>query len=147
MRVLLAGATGAIGQRLVPRLIAAGHDVTGIARGVNGLANSGAKRLRADIFDRSGLLHALAGEHYDAVIHQATALSGTPATHEQMRWTNRLRWEGTSTLLAAARLTGATRFVTASVFYGYGFRDHGDVELVETDEFGMTSGIRTDPVQ
>lgn len=147
MRVLLAGATGAIGQRLVPRLIAAGHDVTGIARGVNGLANSGARRLQADIFDRPGLLRALAGEHYDAVIHQATALSDTPATHEQMRWTNRLRWEGTSTLLAAARLTGARRFITASSYYGYGFEDHGPTPLVETDEFGALKTIRTDPVQ
>lgn len=139
MRVLLAGATGDIGRRLVPRLYAAGHEVVGLSRSVvNGI--------RVDLLDRDAVLDAVDGQQFDAVIHQATALGSGPATHSQMTRTNRLRSEGTSTLLAVARETGAQKFVTASVFYGYGFIDHGQRPLTEDDGFAQKSGGANDEV-
>jgi len=80
------------------------------------------------------------------VIHQATALADGPATHAQMTRTNRLRTEGTSTLLAVARHSGAKRFVAASAFYGYGFLDHGLTPLTEDDPFGFRDGSANDEV-
>ena len=92
------------------------------------------------------MLARLEGESFDAVIHQATALRDSPATHAQMMHTNRLRTEGTSTLLAVARRSGAKRFVTASVFYGYGFLDHGAAPLTEEEPFGLRDGSANDEV-
>ena len=92
------------------------------------------------------MLARLEGEAFDAVIHQATALSGPPATHAQMTRTNRLRTEGTSTLIAVARRSGAKRFITASSFVGYGFLDHGATPLTEDEPFGLRDGSANDEV-
>ena len=138
MRVLLAGSTGAIGPRLVRRLRDAGHEVTGLARS--------RAQLNVDLLDRSAVLDAVDGLEFDAVIHQATAMALGPATHSQMIRTNQLRSEGTSTLLAVARETGAKKFVTASVFLGYGFLDHGQTPLTEEDAFGFRTGTGSDEV-
>lgn len=139
MRVLLAGSTGAIGQRLVPLLGEAGHEVVGLAR-------SSSADVSVDLLDREAVLARLDGERFDAIIHQATALSTAPATHAQMARTNRLRNEGTSTLLAVARRSGTKRFVSASVFYGYGFLNHGAEPLSEDEPFGMRDGSANDEV-
>lgn len=138
MRVLLAGSTGVIGSELRRQLIDAGHEVTGIASTAGPRAELG-----VDLLDRDAVLRAVDGLGFDAVIHQATALRRPPLMASHMNRTNRLRTEGTSTLLAAARETGAAKFVTASVFYGYGFGDHGDEPLDEREPFG----IHTDAVQ
>jgi nucleoside-diphosphate-sugar epimerase len=147
MRVLLAGASGAIGRELVPRLLGAGHEVVGITRRRGSIASAGVTEVVADVNDRAGLLTALDGVKAQAVIHQLTALHRAPRGYRDMRETNRLRSEGTSTLIAAARAVGAKRFVAASVFYGYGFRDHGDAMLDETAPFGLPDGTRNDLVQ
>lgn len=140
MRVLVAGSTGVIGSELRRQLLAAGHEVTGIAR-------SERADLSVDLLDRDALLRAVDGLAFDAIVHQATALRRPPLTGLGMHRTNRLRSEGTSSLLAVARETGAGRFVTASVFYGYGFGDHGDEPLDESAPFGVATGSRSDPVQ
>jgi len=140
MKVLLAGATGAIGTPLAARLLAAGHEVTGLTR-----TESGAKRLRdagvepvvADAMDRSALLHALDGRSADAVVHELTALAKPPTRHRDMAQTDRLRTEGTRNLLEAARLLGARRFLTQSIAVGYGYTDHGPGTLTEDDPFGV----------
>ena len=147
MRVLLAGASGAIGRRLVPQLLAAGHEVVGLVRTPGTLAGTGAAELQARLLDRVGLLDAVAGESFDAVIHQATALKKPPTQYPHMATTNRLRTEGTSALIAAARATGAGRFVTASVFYGYGFQDHGPEALGESEPFARRTGTPVDDIQ
>ena len=147
MRVLLAGATGAIGRYLVPLLVAAGHEVTGVARTAGALAGTGASEIRADVTRREHFLQALAGHEFDAVIHQLSALVRTPLTFADMASTNRLRSEGTSTLIAAARLTGATKFVGASNVYGYGFLDHGRRLIDEEYPFGQLPGTKLDAVQ
>lgn len=138
MRVLLAGATGAIGSELRRQLIDAGHEVTGLARTATPRAQIG-----VDLLDREATLRAVDGLGFDAVVHQATALRRTPLAPRHMTTTNRLRTEGTSTLLAVARETGAKKFVTASAFFGYGFTDHGPQPIDESEGFGD----QTDPVQ
>jgi nucleoside-diphosphate-sugar epimerase len=144
MRVLLAGASGAIGHYLVPQLIEAGHEVIGITRRPGSLAATGATERVADISDRAAFLAALDGVHADAVIHQLTALKRPPLTHRDMAATNRLRTEGTSTLIAAARRMGADRMVAASIFYGYGFSAHDTSHVDETDFFGAPDGRNDD---
>jgi nucleoside-diphosphate-sugar epimerase len=146
MRVLLAGATGAIGRRVVPKLLAAGLGVTGLVRRPGALEGRGADEVVANLLDRFAVLDAVDELDFDAVIHQATDLALRPLRYSHMLTTNRLRTEGTSTLIAAARATGATRFVTASVFYGYGFSDFGTEPLDETETFGALGPRRLDPV-
>ncbi len=139
MRVLVAGATGAIGQVLIPELRAAGHEVIALHRGADaaaGLEASGATPVCADVLDRAGLVGALAGSAADAVIAELTALKKTPIRHRDMAMTNRLRTEGTANLLAAAPGLGARRFVTQSIVFGYGFGDWGGRVLTEADPFG-----------
>jgi nucleoside-diphosphate-sugar epimerase len=146
MRVLLAGATGAIGRYLVPQLVEAKHEVIGITRTPGSLAGTGAREIVADVLDRPALLTALDGIRADAVIHQLTALSKAPVRARDLRETSRLRVEGTSTLLAAARRVGAKKFVAASFFGGYGLTDHGRSPLLEVEPFGELDG-RTNAVQ
>ncbi|MCR3721754.1 MULTISPECIES: NAD-dependent epimerase/dehydratase family protein [Prauserella salsuginis group] len=145
MRILLAGATGAIGRRLVPQLLAAGHSVLGLTRCAHGatqLGAAGADAVRADVLDGEGLLAALAGCHADAVIHQATAIEGVPLRHRDLHATDRLRDRGTTNLLRAAELVGAHRFLTQSFFLGYGYRDHGDDLITEDSPFAEATGHR-----
>ncbi len=136
MRVLLAGGSGAIGRAMIPQLLAAGHEVTATTRTPGSLEGSGADELVADLRDRAGFLAVVADRRFDAVVHEATALRRPPLRHHDLRATDRLRHEGTSTLIAAARRTGATRFVAASSALGYGLRDHGMTPLDESAPFG-----------
>ena len=146
MRVLLAGATGAIGRYLVPQLLEAKHEVIGITRVAGALAKyDGVREIVADVLDRDAFLDAIDDVKADAIIHQLTSLSRTPATFRDMRMTNRLRAEGTSTLIAAAKRIGAKKFVAASFFGGYGFLDLGDETVDEHSPFGEPDG-RSDAV-
>jgi nucleoside-diphosphate-sugar epimerase len=136
MRVIVAGASGAIGQVLLPQLLAAKHEVFGITRRAGSLDGTGAHEIVADVMDRPALLAGVKGVKADAVVHQLTALKKAPRSMADMRETNRLRSEGTSSLIAAARATGAKKFVAASIFYGYGFGALGPTPLDETARFG-----------
>ncbi|HEU5333712.1 MAG TPA: NAD(P)-dependent oxidoreductase [Actinocrinis sp.] len=142
MKVLLAGATGALGIPLTRRLLDAGHEVVGLTRtesGAQRLRGLGARGVLADAMDADGLLRALKGESADAVIHQLTALKKMPMRAKDMELTNRLRTEGTANLLAAAREVGARRFVVQSFFGGYGLG--GDQRLItEDDAFAPAGG-------
>ena len=140
MRVLVVGASGAIGEFLVPQLVSARHTVIGVTRTAGSLSAFKAQEIVADLTDRDAFLAAIAGLKVDAVVHQATALSKAPLSYRDMRTTNRLRAEGTSTLIAAARQLGAKKFVAASFFGGYGFSDHGRQPLTETASFGQPDG-------
>jgi nucleoside-diphosphate-sugar epimerase len=138
VRVLLAGASGAVGTPLTRQLIAAGHDVIGITRSranAERLRTGGAEAVVADVMDRANLLAAVSDVRADAVIHELTAL-GTTKMREAMEGTNALRTTGTAHLLAAARAVGAHRFVTQSIVFGYGYRDHGPRVITEDDPFG-----------
>jgi nucleoside-diphosphate-sugar epimerase len=120
MQVLVAGATGALGRQLVPRLVAAGHDVFGMTRSTARkrlLRQLGATPLVADALDPDAVGRAVAQAAPEVIVHQLTALSGSfDARHFDRTFalTNRLRTEGTAHLLAAARAAGTRRFVAQS---------------------------------
>ena len=112
MRVFVAGANGAVGRRLVPMLVAHGHRVTGTTTSeasVDAVRALGAEPVVVDGLDGAAIGEAVARAEPDAIIHEMTALSGTPDFRHFDRWfalTNRLRTEGTEHLLAAAQASG-----------------------------------------
>jgi nucleoside-diphosphate-sugar epimerase len=120
MRVFVAGASGAIGSRLVPELIEHGHDVVGTATSESRLErvrSAGAEPVRLDLLDAAAVRRAVLEAEPEAVVHQATALSGVKFTRNLDKTfvqTNRLRTDGTDALLAAAREAGVDRFVAQS---------------------------------
>src|SRR3954465_15144150 len=120
MRVFLAGATGAIGRRLVPQLVAAGHEVTATtttAGKVDLLRELGAEPVVVDGLDAAAVGEAVARARPDAIVHQMTALSDNPDLKHFDRsfaTTNALRTRGTEHLLAAAEATGVQRVVVQS---------------------------------
>lgn len=119
MKVFLAGATGAIGRQLVPRLLHAGHDVVGMTRtpAKAGLVQEfGARAVVADALDAEQVAAAVAQAQPDAIIHQLTAISSLDMRHfdRDFALTNRLRTEGTDHLLSAGRAVGVQRFIAQS---------------------------------
>jgi len=120
MRVLVIGASGAIGVRLVPQLIEHGHDVIGTSRSERNaerLRALGAEAVALDLLDPGGVRRVVSETRPDAIVHQATALADAGFTRKLDRGfaqTNRLRVEGTDALLAAAREAGVQRFVGQS---------------------------------
>ncbi|WGW13642.1 NAD(P)-dependent oxidoreductase [Saxibacter everestensis] len=147
MRVIVAGATGTLGVPIVQHLIEAGHIVTGITRtreGADHLKALGATPIVADVMDRAGLLDTVKGNRAEAILHELTALKKAPAGHSAMAQTNALRVKGTTNLLDMAREVGATRFVTQSIVFGYGYYDHGTQVLTEESPFGRTDGTPFD---
>jgi nucleoside-diphosphate-sugar epimerase len=120
MRVFVAGASGAIGRRLVPQLLDRGHEVVGSTRSeekAQELRDLGAEPVMLDVLDEHAVQTTFAESRPDAVVHEATALSGSIDYRHFDRGfakTNRLRTAGTDTLLAAARAVGARRFVAQS---------------------------------
>jgi nucleoside-diphosphate-sugar epimerase len=120
MRVFVAGASGAIGTRLVPQLIVAGHEVIGTSRSpgnVKRLRALGAQPILLDLLDPRAVGEAVLEAVPDAIVHQATALADVRFSRNLDRSfaeTNRLRREGTDALLAAARAAGVRRFVAQS---------------------------------
>jgi nucleoside-diphosphate-sugar epimerase len=148
MRVLLAGASGTLGRALVPRLRAAGHHVIGITRSPASAARlqaQGADAVVADVLDREALLAAVRSLGADAVIHELTALRKPPLRYSGMSATNVLRERGTAHLLEAAREVGATRMLTQSIVFGYGFVRHHPEIVDESTPFGEPEGNRFDP--
>jgi nucleoside-diphosphate-sugar epimerase len=119
MRVFLAGATGVIGVRLVPLLVAEGHEVAGMTRSpgkVASLRELGAEPVVCDVFDASALTEAVGAFGPDLVMHQLTDLPDElDRIAEFAARNNRIRTEGTRNLLAAAREAGATRFLAQSI--------------------------------
>ncbi len=120
MKVFVAGASGAIGTRLVPQLLEQGHEVIGTSTSPASAARVralGAHALVLDLLDRGAVRRAVVEARPDAIVHQATALSGVKFSKELDRsfvGTNRLRREGTDALLDAAREIGVSRFVVQS---------------------------------
>jgi 2-alkyl-3-oxoalkanoate reductase len=138
MRVFVAGATGALGRRLVPLLVAGGHQVTAMTRSPGkaaGLRAAGAEPVVADALDRDAVLAAVAEARPEVVVHQLTALAGAldfRRFDESFAATNRLRTEGTDHLVAAARAAGARRLVAQS-FTGWPFARVGGPVKTEDD--------------
>src|ERR671926_45063 len=120
MKVFVAGATGALGKQLVPRLVAGGHEVTGMTRSESkrdAVRELGAQPVVADALDPDQVAGAVAEAEPEVIVHQLTALSGTPDFRRFERYfalTNRLRTEGTNHLLSAGRAVGVKRFIAQS---------------------------------
>jgi nucleoside-diphosphate-sugar epimerase len=124
MKVFVAGASGAIGRPLVPKLVEAGHEVTGMTRSqarAEEVRAAGAEAAVVDVFDRDGLRAAMAKAAPDVVVHQLTALPDRMNFRKKDLYsaTNRVRTEGTRNLLEAAREAGARRFLSQSIAFAY----------------------------
>jgi nucleoside-diphosphate-sugar epimerase len=117
MKILLAGATGAIGRLLVPLLMQAGHEVVGTTRNAAKaplIAAAGGRPLLVDALDRPALLTALAAERPDVVMHQLTDLS-----QRNFAGNSHLRVAGTRNLVDAALAVGVARMITQSIAWIY----------------------------
>jgi 2-alkyl-3-oxoalkanoate reductase len=143
MRVFVAGASGAIGSRLVPQLVERGHQVVATTRSTDKLDRLralGAEPVLLDVLDAVAVRRAVAEARPDAIVHEATALSGmTDMKHFDRSFaaTNRLRIGGTDALLAAARETGVRRFVAQS-YAGWPYARIGDAVKTEEDPLDPT---------
>ncbi|MEQ4209799.1 NAD(P)-dependent oxidoreductase [Actinopolymorpha sp. B17G11] len=140
MRVFVAGAAGAIGMRLVPQLVARGHQVTATTRStdkVDRLRGLGAEPVVVDGLDAAAVGEAVALAEPDAIVHQMTALAGKANLRRFDTWfalTNKLRTTGTEHLLAAAEAAGVGRFVAQSYTGWSNIRSGGPVKT-EDDPF------------
>jgi nucleoside-diphosphate-sugar epimerase len=145
MRIFIAGATGAIGRRLTPILLAAGHQVTGTTRSPEAarkLENAGVRAAVVDVFDAAALERAAIDAQPEVVVHQLTDL---PQTFDEKEVASsyprnaRIRVEGTRNLVAAARAAAARRFIVQSIAFAYAA---GREPHVEDDPLNLADGPR-----
>jgi nucleoside-diphosphate-sugar epimerase len=151
MRVFVAGGTGVIGRRLVPQLVARGHEVTATTTSAGKLgllAHLGAEGVVMDGLDAASVGEAVAAAQPDAIVNQMTGLSeahaGKPNLRKAGRFfaaTNRLRSEGTDHLLAAAEATGVSHFVAQGHASMNGIRKGGWVKT-EEDPLEVIEGTK-----
>jgi nucleoside-diphosphate-sugar epimerase len=149
VKIFLAGATGAIGRRLVPLLIGAGHFVSGTTRDadkVPALKRTGAQAIVLDVFNQRALHDAVARVKPDVIIHQLTNLPKVfdSARLAQMLAENaRLRVEGTRNLVSAARVAGARRIIAQSLAFAYaiGPEPHGEADPIASGEGNQPSAV------
>jgi len=143
MKVFVAGATGVVGKRLVPLLVASGYEVVGMTRTQareGWLRQVGAEAVVADGLDRAAVMQAVMRVEPDVIIHEMTGLTGVRSFKkfdDEFALTNRLRTEGTDYLLEAARAVGARRFIAQS--YGnWNYERTGTALKTEEDSFDPT---------
>jgi nucleoside-diphosphate-sugar epimerase len=151
MRVFVAGGSGVLGRRLVPLLVARGHQVTATTTGRAKLAlleQLGAEGVVMDGLDAAAVGEAVAAAKPDVVVNQMTALSeahaGKPNLRKPDRFfagTNRLRSEGNDHLLAAAEATGVSQFVAQGHASMNGVRTGGWVKT-EEDPLELLEGTK-----
>jgi nucleoside-diphosphate-sugar epimerase len=148
MRVFVAGASGAIGTRLVPQLVDRGHEVIGTSRSAEKAEHIralGAEPVTLDLLDRAAVRRAVLEAAPDAIVHQATALAELTFSRNFDRTfakTNRLRTEGTDALLAAAREAGVDRLVAQS-FASYRHAREGGPVKTEDDPLDPAPPAKT----
>jgi nucleoside-diphosphate-sugar epimerase len=151
MRVFVAGGTGVVGQRLVPQLVARGHQVTATTSSAGKLGllqGMGAEGVVMDGLDAVSVGEAVGAARPDAIVHEMTAIAGKPDLRHMDRWfaaTNRLRTEGTDHLLAAAGAAGVPHVVAQSYASWNGIRTGGWVKT-EEDELDPMTGTAARPV-
>jgi nucleoside-diphosphate-sugar epimerase len=145
MRIFLAGAAGAIGRRLVPLLLQAGHKVTGTTRTAekaHDLERAGVVPAVLDVFDAGAVAAAMRAARPEVVIHQLTDL---PREFDEAliaasyAKNARIRTEGTRNLIAAAQAAGARRFIVQSIAFGYA---PGGEPHPETDPLNLADPAR-----
>ena len=144
MKIFVAGATGAIGRRLVPHLVRRGHEVVGTTRTpakAELLRELGALPAVVDALDEPAVKAAIAAAQPDVVVHELTAIPQVVDPRRldgQFVETNRLRTEGTDHLMAAARSAGVRRIVAQSFAMWAYARTGGSIKTEE-------DAIETDP--
>jgi nucleoside-diphosphate-sugar epimerase len=145
MRIFLAGASGAIGRRLVPLLLRGGHDVTGTTRSAEvgqELARAGVTPAVLDVFDAAAVADAVRTARPEVVIHQLTDL---PREFDEARIAAsysknaRIRTDGTRNLVAAAQAASVRRFIVQSIAFAYA---GGGEPHVETDPLNLADPAR-----
>jgi nucleoside-diphosphate-sugar epimerase len=145
MRVLVAGGTGVLGRRLVPQLVARGHQVTATTTGpgkLGSLERLGAEAVVMNGLDGISVGEVVAAARPDAIVHEMTAIAGKPDLKHMDRWfatTNRLRTEGTDHLLAAAEATGVSH-VVAQGYAGWNGIRRGEWMKTEEDPLDLHVG-------
>jgi nucleoside-diphosphate-sugar epimerase len=137
MKVFVTGGTGAIGRRLVPRLVERGHAVVAVSRSAEKgeqLRSWGAEPISVDLLDPRAVRVAVAAAQPDAIVHEATALSGADFRRfdRSFALTNRLRTEGTDALVAGAREVGVGPVVAQS-YAGWPYAREGGAVKTEED--------------
>ena len=142
MNVFVAGATGAMGKQLVPRLIAAGHQVVGTTRSEAkqaALWDLGATPMVVDALDPDQVAEAVAKAQPDVIVHELTAIAALDMRHfdRSFAMTNRLRTEGTDHLLSAGRAVGVGKFVIQS-YTGWPYARTGGPVKTEEDPLDPT---------
>src|SRR4030095_15527753 len=119
LRIFLAGASGVIGQRLIPRLVQAGHVVGGLTRSPSKtelLSRLGAEPILCDVFDREALIQAVRDFKPDVVLNELTDLPDDVAQISKHAGLNaRIRTEGNQNLIEAARRSGSPKILAQSV--------------------------------
>jgi nucleoside-diphosphate-sugar epimerase len=145
MKIFLAGASGAIGRRLAPLLLRAGHEVTGTTRSAERAAElkkGGVTPAVLDVYDAAAVIDAMRAAKPEIVIHQLTDL---PQEFDQEKISAaypanaRIRSEGTRNLVAGARATGVRRLVVQSIAFAYA---PGDEPHLESDALNLADPLR-----
>jgi nucleoside-diphosphate-sugar epimerase len=142
LKIFLAGASGVIGRRLVPLLVAAGHHVIGTTRSpvkAAAIAAQGAAPVLVDVFDAVALMRVVKAAKPQLVMHQLTDLPygpGTPGYDAGLERNARLRIDGTRNLVAAAKAAGVTRLIAQSIAFVYA---PGDGVRVESDPLDLAA--------
>ncbi|MGH2808534.1 MAG: NAD-dependent epimerase/dehydratase family protein [Actinomycetota bacterium] len=140
MRVLVIGATGALGVPTLRALAAAGHDAYGLTRTREKapmVAATGARAVFGDVMDEVSIERVVAEVRPDAVVQLLNALPKRgPLRPSEMDATNELRRVGTRHVLGAAARHGVKRMIVESMIFGYGYGDRGGEALDEDAPFG-----------
>jgi nucleoside-diphosphate-sugar epimerase len=134
MRIIVTGATGAIGRATIPRLVAAGHDVVGLHHhdhGAEWLRRRGAEPAKVDLFDSAQVGAVLRGA--DAAIHLATSIPSLAKMTKERQWAmnDRLRSDATRVLVDSANRVGVGQVIVESITLNY--LDRGDHWISEDD--------------
>ncbi|WP_312115727.1 NAD-dependent epimerase/dehydratase family protein [Brevibacillus reuszeri] len=131
MRIFVAGSTGVIGRFLLPKLVRAGHEVTGMTRSSEQkqvIQALGARAIVADVFDSEGLIETIGEIRPDVVIHQLTSLSNWSLADNA-----KIRMEGTRNLVDAAQKAGVKKMIAQSIAWAYESGDEPATEEVPFD--------------
>jgi len=137
MKIFLAGAAGAIGKRMVPLLLSAGHNVVGTTRSAtraDALRAAGIEPVVVDVFDAPALSRAVSEARADVVVHQLTDLPPGFEPTERARRNARIRSEGTQNLVAAMLASSVRRLVAQSIAWMYapGHEPHSESDPLDT---------------
>jgi uncharacterized protein YbjT (DUF2867 family) len=145
MRIFLAGASGVIGQRLIPRLVQAGHVVGGLTRSPSKtelLSRLGAEPIHCDVFDREALIQVVRDFEPDVMLNELTDLPDDAGQIGEFEALNaRIRTEGNQNLIEAARQSGSPKILAQSLAWqlpdGPGARAVAELERSVLAESGV----------